>query len=955
MRRLLLLPMLLAGLAAGSEYHGVVLFNGVPVPGAELSAVKGNERQAAVTDERGLYSFPNLSDGEWTIDVDMTGFSRLEKTVAISPSAAAGQWELTMLPAAQILATPGVTGNAQMPPADQAAEEDAMEGLLISGSEDNALTSVHRLDAAFGNNRRRAAALYNGSIGVILDNSALDAAPFSLTGQATPKPSYSDVTGVVTLGGPLRIPHLIENGPTFFVGYQWTRDRNAVDETALVPTVAQRSLPGASAAAQSLLALYPLPNFNGNSRYNFQLPAVSAMHQDALQARADKTIKRNDFSGMLALQSLRKDTPNVLGYSDATSTFGLNTKVNWSRALRHAMVWNASYDFSRLSTGVMPYFANKTDVSAAAGIAGNDQAAIDWGPPTLVFASGIASLTDANPMSDHDQTSTVGSSIIWTHRTHSVTAGADYRREQLNYRMQQNPRGTLAFTGAATGSDFEDFLEGIPDTSSIAFGNADKYLREAGYDGYVADDWRVNASLTMNAGLRWEYAAPISELDNRLANLAVGSDFRTATPIVAGSANVSRGLVQPDRDGWQPRVGVAWRAPSGSSLVVRAGYGIYYDNGVYENLALQLAQQPPFSKTFSVENSAANPLTLVNAFTAPAGEEKNTFAIDPRYRIGYAQSWQVSVQRDLTWSLIGIATYSGIKGTRGPQEFLPNTVAPGGVNGCGTCPNGFVYLASNGNSSREALKVELRRRLHNGFTAQLLYTFSKSLDDDSYLGGQGTTTPTSNDESGGLTAPVASNQPAAEIAQNWLNLSAERGRSSFDQRHVLSAQLQYTSGMGAKGGTLLTGWRGALAKEWTLATRITAGSGLPEDPVYFATVPGTGFTGTVRPNYTGAPLYKSPSGFFLNPDAFVAPNAGEWGNAGRNSITGPMQFKLDATLGRTFRLKDKLNLDLRFDATNALNHVTYTAWNTVINNAQFGLPVSANAMRSVQTTLRLRF
>ena len=93
----------------------------------------------------------------------------------------------------------------------------------------------------------------------------------------------------------------------------------------------------------------------------------------------------------------------------------------------------------------------------------------------------------------------------------------------------------------------------------------------------------------------------------------------------------------------------------------------------------------------------------------------------------------------------------------------------------------------------------------------------------------------------------------------------------------------------------------------------------------------------------------------LNPAAYSAPLAGQWGNAGRNSITGPMQFSLNASIGRTFRLKDRLNLDLRVDSTNALNHVSYTGWNTTVNSSQFGLAAGANAMRSLQTTLRLRF
>ena len=168
-------------------------------------------------------------------------------------------------------------------------------------------------------------------------------------------------------------------------------------------------------------------------------------------------------------------------------------------------------------------------------------------------------------------------------------------------------------------------------------------------------------------------------------------------------------------------------------------------------------------------------------------------------------------------------------------------------------------------------------------------------------------------------------------------------------------QLQYTSGLGVRGGTLLKGWRGALLKEWTFATLLTAGTGLPLNPVYLAAVPGTGVTGSIRPDYTGAPLYAAPSGLALNPAAFSAPPPGQWGNAGRNIISGPSQLTLNATIGRTFRLRDRLNLDLRFDATNALNHVTYTSWITVINNAQFGLPASANPMRSLQTILRLRF
>jgi hypothetical protein len=278
--------------------------------------------------------------------------------------------------------------------------------------------------------------------------------------------------------------------------------------------------------------------------------------------------------------------------------------------------------------------------------------------------------------------------------------------------------------------------------------------------------------------------------------------------------------------------------------------------------------------------------------------------------------------------------YLGTKGTRLPQEFLPNTFPTGAVS-----PSGYVYLTSNGNSTRHAAQLQLRRRLRSGFTATTQYTYARAFDNAPLM-------------AGGI---VTANQGGGAIAQNWLDLHAERAPSSFDQRHQFTVQTQYTTGVGVRGGALLNGWKGALFKEWTLASQLNVGSGLPQTPVYFAAVPGTGVTGTLRPNVTGAPLYEAPAGLFLNPAAFSVPAAGQWGNAGRNSITGPSQFALTASLGRSFPWRDRYNIDLRVDATNVLNHVTFKSWNTTVTSAQFGLPRNVDEMRRIQTTLRLRF
>jgi hypothetical protein len=278
------------------------------------------------------------------------------------------------------------------------------------------------------------------------------------------------------------------------------------------------------------------------------------------------------------------------------------------------------------------------------------------------------------------------------------------------------------------------------------------------------------------------------------------------------------------------------------------------------------------------------------------------------------------------------------------QEFLPNTV-PIGSTVTATAPVGYAYKTSNGDSTRESGSVQLRRRLRSGFTASVQYTYSKSVDDDASLGGAGA----------GATGLSAASSPTAQIAQNWLNLKGERSLSTFDQRHLVNASVQYTSGQGLGGGALMHGWRGTLLKEWTVVTTIAAGSGLPETPIYLATVPGTGFTGTIRPDRTGSAVYVGSGLTHLNQAAYAAPLAGQWGDAGRNSIEGPDQFTMNGSVSRTFRLKDRFNLDVRVDGTNVLNHVTYTGWNTITNGSTFGLPAAANAMRSMQITTRLRY
>lgn len=989
------------GLGWAAAVHGQVVFNGQPVPGATVTATQGDKKVVVATDVSGNYWFADLADGAWSISVDMLCFEPVKQDVAVTVNTPAGKIELKMLPVAKLLAiatapkvetvpalnaravepakkgaSPG-TAAVEMPkPPSEAALND---GFLVNGTTSNAATSKYALAPAFGNTRS-SRSLYNGGIGVRVDNSVFDARPDSLTGLDTPKASYDRLTAMLTFGGPIKIPHLLPRGPNFFVAYQFTRDTNDTTLSGLVPDEAERMgdfagqanalgapitvvnpatglpYPGdtvpVSPQAQALLALYPLPNLAGSTLYNYQTPVLSATHDDAMQLRMDKSIGRRDqIFGGFAFESSRESSGSLFGFVDKTDTLGMDANLNWQHRFGQRLFTTTGFKFSRLRTRVDPFFAYKQDVSLNAGIKGNLQDEPNWGPPNLSFSSGTAGLSDANSEFNRNRTDSVSESIEWNHGKHEVTFGGDFRRQEFNVFQQQNPRGSFTFTGAATGSDIADFLIGVPDASTVAYGNADKYLRNSAYDAFVTDDWRLRPELTLNIGIRWEYGAPITELKNRLVNLDVTSGYASAAAVVASTPvglltgfHYPTSLIQPDKRGFEPRLALSWRPIPGSTLVVRAGYGIYDDTSIYEATALQMAQQAPLSTSLTVSNASGCALTLANGFIPCAGTTADNFAVDPNLRVGYAQIWQVSAQRDLPAALVGTLTYQGVKGTRGVQEFLPNTY-PIGSTIASTGPEGFIYKISDGNSTRQSGQVQLRRRLRSGFTASVQYTYSKSIDDDSVLGGSGPV-------AAGLTASSAQ---TGTIAQNWLDLKAERGLSTFDQRHLLNASLQYTSGQGLGGGTLMRGWRGTVLKEWTVVTTIAAGSGLPETPIYLAAVPGTGFTGTIRPNRTGAPVYAGSGLTHLNVAAYAAPAPGQWGNAGRNSIEGPDQFTMNGSVARTFRLKDHFNLDVRLDGTNILNHVTYTSWNNTINGTTFGLPSAANAMRSLQITTRLRY
>ncbi len=985
-----------AAYATAADHTGTVSVAGVPVPGATVTATQSDQRVVTLTDERGVFLFMGLAEGTWTIDVTMLGFAPARVEVASATATSPVTIALTVRPFAELVAmgatvradtilpspgsagvadvSPSATNDAAPVPQNDASElaRQAADGLLVNGSVNNGASSPFAQAAAFGNNRNLRRSLYNGMFGAVVGNSAWDSRPFSFTGMPGQKPSYDDLQLLATFGGPIPTRGPVASRPNLFTGYQRSIENSAAAQSALVPTALERTgdfsqstrpsgspvtlfdpatgapfdanrIPTSrlSPEALALLNLYPMPNIPGGGRFNYQAPVLTRTEREALQARVTKTLNdRNQLLVNVQYQRTQTASTSLFDFTGTNGASTLDVNATWSRRVSPFFSTRVRYQFTRATTDVVPHFAGDTDVSGLAGILGGDRVAGNWGPPSLTFASGILGLADLQYEESSFRTHGALTEGLLNRGRHNLTFGAGARRVALDAEGQQNGRGAFAFTGGFSGSDLGDFILGMPHTAALALGNSDKALRAHAVEAYITDDWRVAPGLTVNAGLRWDYEAPFAERLGRLSNLDIAPDFSAAAIITPTSAtgavtgrSFGQALLRPDRSGIQPRLGVAWRPIAGSSLVLRGGYGIYRNTSTYQPIALLMAQQPPFSTALSVESSPATPLTLRDGFLSQATSPA-TFAVDPNFRIGSAHNWQVIAQRDLPGSLTMSAAYLGAHGSHLMQEYLPNTVPAGAIPSCPTCPVGFAYLTSNGTSDRHAGQFQLRRRLRNGLQASGQYTYS-----------------TATDNAGAFTGAALT---GAAVAQDWRNIEAERGPSSFNQQHLFTAEVQYTTGVGIRGGGLLAGTKGALVKGWTFTSQLTTGSGFPVTPVFLGAVPGTGISGTLRATLSGGPTV-APDGNYLNPGAYTAPAPGTWGDVGRNSALGPRQFSMSAGVARSFPWGERATLDWRIDATNVLNVVTYSSVNAIVGSPQFGLPTRANPMRKIQSTIRLRF
>jgi len=820
--------------------------------------------------------------------------------------------------------------------------------------------------------------------------SGFDAAPYSLTGVSTPKPSFLQQRFGVAFGGPLIIPKIYNGGSKtfFFVNYNGARSDTPFSAFTTVPTLEQRAgnfsntviangpnagqpvqifdpathtqypnntLPAINSAAAGLLAFIPLPNLPGatqNFRFvtstandldDFNLRLMHAFGSAPAMGRWRRGPRNNLTFGLhyhSTTESLTNQFPEIGGN---TSIRSFDVPVGYIRSIGK-LTNIARFDYNRNRISTQNLYAFAENVAGTLGITGVSQDPFDWGVPNISF-SNFGGIQDTNPLLERDQTFTFSDFMVLNRGKHTWHWGGDFRRLQLNTETDSNGRGSFIFTGlntaetvggvpvVGTGYDFADFLLGLPQQTSVQFGQNNYHFRGNSWDLFVQDEWRVRGNLTLNLGLRYEYVSPFSETQNQLANISIAPGFTGVSVVLPGQAGLPTTLVKPDRNNFAPRIGIAWKALP--NTVIRVGYGINYNTGAYQDVVQQLAFQPPFSFTQTNIQSPTTPLTLQSGFPPNPGQEvTNNYGVDPNYRFGYVQIWNLNIQQQMGSTVVLNLDYTGSKGTDLDIITAPNRTATGLLIP-GVQP--FLFETSQGDSILHAGSVRLRKRLQHGMSIGGTYTYSKSIDNASTIAGN-----------------------TVIVAQDAFDLGAERGLSSFDQRHRFTADYLWQLPFGRdKRWLYQNGILQDLFGDWQWSGSWTIASGFPFTPRVLGsfTDVSRGTNGTLRADLTGQPISMgNPSvGEWFNTAAFVEPSSGTFGDAPRNSITGPGSRLFDMAVTKLVSISETRSLELRVQALNVFNTPQFTGIDTVVNSPTFGRVITVGQMRTLQLTGRFRY
>ncbi len=835
-------------------------------------------------------------------------------------------------------------------------------------------------------------------------NSYFDANDFFSNRYGFKRPENNQNQFGVSIGGPVRSDKLF-----YFFNYEGTRIHEGVSRTSTVPLPNERigdfspataALVGVTyptiidpktddpfnnnqipksdldPAIQSIMALFPQPNIphpqGQNNLNNYARNALTTDDNDSYDARVDWTPSaENVIFWRYNYANRSRVVPGYLGgLADGSSSsawghlfLSSNSFVaGWTHVFTPSVLNDFRLGFirddalSEQNTFPLPQVAGEfipgvPDVPAAGG-----------GLPFIQFSSSFAFIGSPTflPKKQIPQQYQYTDTLTVARGKHNLKFGATVSAPMRNIFQDEGAvRGSLDFESTFTGFAYADGLLGLANQSQLTNNDVvDQRLWMAA--GFLQDDWKVLPQLTLNLGLRWEFATPPVEGANRIANF--DPEGNGSLIFAHAGSLASRALVNPNWRDFAPRIGIAYSL--NSRTVIRGGYGIYYTTFERYGSEDELALNPPFLINKQVTASDGVPaLVAREGFPANFLDPNNINyselqgfhirAVSRHAPSPTVQQWSLGCQREIANHWIAQLDYVGTKSTHLDliNDFNQPLIVGNRSTGVLPYPNfGHVeYTTPMGYGNYNGLQGSLSRRMQNGLTVRISFTYSRSLDNSP---------EELETDSGG--APNARDEGA------WY------GPSDFDVPHRLSGNYIYELPFG-HGKPMLN--HGALA--WIVGGFRTSGvyafySGIPYQ-VNAGSALGDSLdpygAATNIPNVIGKAhtVGKVDCWFYASQnqscktdapnlaDSYSLPASGFVGNLGRNTMRGPHTSVFDAALLREFPL-DRANLEFRWEVFNVANTSLFGQPNSDFSSGVAGqITALSGDQRTMQLALRLSF
>ncbi|MBI2820255.1 MAG: TonB-dependent receptor [Acidobacteria bacterium] len=729
--------------------------------------------------------------------------------------------------------------------------------------------------------------------------------------------------------------------------------------------------------AVSFLKKVPLPNQPGEVQ-NYIVSAPFRNDNDQFVVRGDRLLGPNDnLFGRLTYANLRTFQPygstNLnetlvpgFGYDITTATH--SAALNYTHIYSPSLIQEFRFGYLRVVGGQESENAGN-DFASQSGLQGVTRDRSKAGFPTFSFSDAYSITGDPQTLVTRRNNSfDFFSTLSWIRGAHSMKFGGYLFRLRFNPRNSPNARGAFTFSprfsssaaGANDGNSFADFLLGYPTTATVGIGRGEMDGRTTWAHLFAQDDWQVSPGFTLNAGVRWEINSQIHETQNRFSNIEldrfviasgdgkIHPDAQALLPLIpvpyvtSQQAGYERALQRPNYRRVAPRIGLAWSPAGSQQTVIRAGFGLFFNQAGY-SINEALAQNLPFYFNKTVTTSATDrvpTLSTANILLASPTGSIGGSGLQYDYRSEYAESWTFSIQRELTRNWAVLATYFGSHIVGADNSTWANVPepGPGPIDPRRPNPNltGFRQIHWGGWSKYHSLALKLEKRYSNGLTFDANWTWSKSMDDASDPG---------------------ATFHEFNIPQNVRDLRAEKALSSFDHRHRFVFTYSYELPFGAGHAFNPVGWRRKLVDGWTVSGIGTFQSGAP------ITINTPGDRANIGPGPAQRPhLLRNPnleSGTaerWFDTEAFALPDLYTFGNAGRNIVYEAGEAQVDFSLIKITPIAEEKRLEFRAEIFNLFNRVNFVgAPGRIAFTPNFGRLFNTGPSRQMQLALKFTF